>query len=67
MINHFFKSPTTYKIINNKLEAILNEQRHQRSDLASVLRKLEFLINDKHLQKQVDDYYEVHPDRTLEA
>ncbi len=66
MTNFIFKSSTTLKKLANTLEVILNEQRHQRSDLASVLRKLDVLINDKHLQKTVDEYYERHPDRELE-
>ncbi len=66
MTNFIFKSQWTLKKLANTLEVILNEQRHQRSDLQSVLRKLDFLINDKNLQKTVDEYYERHPDRELE-
>ncbi len=66
MTNFLFKSPTTYKKLANNIEVLLNEQRHQRSDLASCLRKLDFLINDKNLQKTVDQYYDKHPDRELD-
>ncbi len=45
------------KIIFNKLDMLLAEQRHQRSDLAMLLRRVNELINHANLQKQVDDYY----------
>ncbi len=67
MINSFFKSPRTYKTINNTLEVILNEQRHQRSDLAACIRMLTKLTNEATLQKQVDSFYEKHEDRELEV
>ncbi len=52
------KSHETFKKINNQLEMLLAEQRHQRSDLAMVLRMLNRLLNDTNLQKQVDEYFE---------
>ncbi len=69
MTNFIFKSQWTLKKLANTLEVILNEQRHQREDLASVIRRLvkidESLVkvlNDKEhdnaLQQQVDDYFE---------
>ncbi len=63
MKNFIFKSPQDFhKIVFNKLDMLLSEQRHQRSDLATLLRlvtKLEHVIVlDKDLQKQVDDYFE---------
>ncbi len=67
MINSFFKSPATYKTINNTLEVILNEQRHQRSDLAACIRMLQQLTNNLTLQKQVDQFYDKHEDRELEV
>jgi len=42
----------------NKLDMLLAEQRHQRSDLAHIIRQLHSYINDAKLQKQVDTYFE---------
>ncbi len=60
MKNFIFKPDNAglQKIFINKLENIQTEQRHQRSDLAIILRLINGLINDLHLQKQVDDYFE---------
>ncbi len=62
MTNFIFKSQWTLKKLANTLEVILSEQRHQRMDLADIQRKLQLLINDTKLQKQVDDFYETHPE-----
>jgi len=45
-------------MVFKQLETVLAEQRHQRRDLADVLRMLQLLINDKNLQTQVDQYFE---------
>ncbi len=37
---------------------IQSELRHQRSDNVVILSLLSKLVNNDHLQKQVDDYYE---------
>ncbi len=59
MKNFIFKSEADFhKIVFNKLDMILAEQRHQRSDLSSITRMLQRLINDYQLQKQVDQYFE---------
>ncbi len=59
MKNFIFKSQEDFhKIVFNKLVMLLDEQRHQRADLSDINRLLKFLINDKNLQKQVDDYFE---------
>ncbi len=59
MKNFIFKSQEDFhKIVFNKLVILLDEQRHQRADLSDINRLLKFLINDKNLQKQVDDYFE---------
>ncbi len=65
MTNFIFKSHETYKKLANNIEVILNEQRHQRMDLASVLLRLTKidaslvkLLNDDALQTQVDEYHE---------
>ncbi len=46
------------KIIFNKLEMLLAEQRHQRSDLRILLNLINKLINSSSLQKQVDEFFE---------
>ncbi len=43
--------------LDTKLELLLAEQRHQRSDLDVLSRKLDRLLIDKHLQMQVDEYF----------
>ncbi len=59
MKNFIFKSEADFhKIVFNKLEMVLTEQRHQRSDLAILLRETSKIINSLNLQKQVDDYFE---------
>ncbi len=55
------KSPETYFLINNKLEMLLTEQRHQRADLSTIKRQLHTIIIDISLQKQVTDYMETSP------
>ncbi len=58
MKNFIFKSEADFhKMVFNKLDMLLAEQRHQRLDLASLNRLLRVLINDLHLQKQVTDFY----------
>ncbi len=46
------------KIFFNKLDMLLAEQRHQRSDLGLLLRLTQRLINSANLQKQVDEYFD---------
>ncbi len=58
MNNLFSKSPETYEKFFNKLDMLLTEQRHQRSDLATIKRQLHMIINHLNLQKQVDDYFD---------
>ncbi len=41
-----------------KLESIQKELRHQRVDLQEINRKLMKLMIDKHLQMQVDNYFD---------
>ncbi len=51
-------SPIPFEhLLIRKLELLLEEQRHQRSDLKTVNDKLDKLLVDKHLQMQVDDYF----------
>ncbi len=76
MNNFIFKSAN--RLIKNDsitLEALLidmtrimnqiqTEQRHQRSDLKDCNLKLQKLLIDKHLQQQVDEYFEETPPQT---
>ncbi len=59
MKNFIFKSEADFhKIVFNKLDMLLAEQRHQRADLSSIIRRLVQLQVNKDLQKQVDQYFE---------
>ncbi len=57
MTNFIFKSHGTFKKIDNQLEIILTELRHQRTDNVLILTLLHKLVVNKHLQTQVDDFY----------
>ncbi len=46
-----------------KLESIQTELRHQRQDHKDMSLKLERLLIDKHLQMQVDTYFD-HDEET---
>ncbi len=68
MKNFIFKSEADFhKIVFNKLEMLLTEQRKQRMDLTTIIRLITGIKIEKDLQKQVDDYFEeddkgeVHP------
>ncbi len=59
MKNFIFKSEADFhKIVFNKLDMLLAEQRHQRVDLGQILRDIRKLLVDKDLQQQVDKYFE---------
>ncbi len=62
MTNFIFKSQETYKKLANNIEVLLNEQRHQRMDLASLLRKMDTILKhldlEKRLSASLDEYYE---------
>ncbi len=76
MNNLFFKSSTglaknssiTGEALDRQLQFILKEQRHQRTDLQDIKRMINKLLIDKHLQMQVDEYFNdsnvVHPEDT---
>ncbi len=73
MKNFIFKSPQDFhKIVFNKLDMLLAEQRKQRADLFTIDRKIHSIINSLNLQKQVDEYFdkddegEAHPGLPLE-
>ncbi len=54
MTNFIFKSQETYKKFANTLEVILNEQRHQRGDLASINATLKYIIKIMNHQDTLD-------------
>ncbi len=59
MKNFIFKSEADFhKIVFNKLDMLLAEQRHQRSNLSTLLRQMNLIYNALALQKQVDDYFD---------
>ncbi len=68
MNNFIFKSPRrliknssyTNASLMDKLLVMQSQLRLLRSDLASVNGKLDRLLVDKHLQMQVEDYYDNH-------
>ncbi len=67
MTNFIFKSPSDLQKISQYIQVLLKEQRAQRSDLAEIKSLLTRLVNNDQLQKQVDSYYETHPDSELET
>jgi len=70
MANFIFKSanrliknsPLTEGYLMTKLESIQKELRHQRCDLKDINLKLQKLMIDKHLQMQVDTYFDEEDD-----
>ncbi len=72
MTNFIFKSanrliknsPLTEGYLLTKLNAIQTELRHQRMDHKDMSLKLEKLLIDKHLQMQVDEYFNDQPKDT---
>lgn len=53
------KSRRTFFDSNNKqLDFLLNEQRAQRQDLATILRLLNVIHNDIRLENQSEQYYQ---------
>ncbi len=67
MTNFIFKSQGLIKNVDNKLNMIQSELRHQRSDNVQILYLLNKLLTNKALQKQVDDYFdESIPDEKLD-
>ncbi len=47
--------------LDTRMDLLLKEQRCQRSDLRDVKLMLNKLLIDKHLQEQVDNYFEDNP------
>ncbi len=46
------------KMLINKLDMLLAEQRHQRADLSHITRLLRVYETEFKLQKQVDEFFE---------
>ncbi len=64
MKNFIFKSDADFhKILFNKLDMLLTEQRKQRQDLSNITRILNRVLNHWNLQKQVDEYFEDESER----
>ncbi len=62
MKNFIFKSEADFhKIVFNKLDLLLAEQRKQRMDLTTIIRLVTSIKIDQDVQKQVDDYFEDEP------
>ncbi len=53
-------SPITVQILTHQMDMIQTEQRASRQDLVDIKLMLNKLLIDKHLQMEVDDYFEKH-------
>ncbi len=51
-------SPITLENVHHNLDLVLLELRHQRQDHKEMSLKIEKLLIDKHLQMQVDTYFD---------
>ncbi len=66
MNNFIFKSPKGLVknssihlgLLGNQLELIQKELRHQRQDNKDIMLMINKLLVDKHLQMQVDEYFD---------
>ncbi len=66
MNNFIFKSPRrlvknssiNLEGLDRRLELVQLEMRHQRADLHDISRKIDRLLIDKHLQMQVDTFFD---------
>ncbi len=71
MNNLFFKSSTglaknssiNIESLDRKLDFVLAEQRKQRTDLQDIKRMINRITIDKHLQHEVDKYFEDNAER----
>ncbi len=72
MTNFIFKSPRrliknpsiTLETLDKKIYLILKEQIHNRSDNKDIKLMLQKIMIDKHLQMQVDTYFDETPHQT---
>ncbi len=55
-------SPIDLVALNRDVLMLLREQRLQRSDLKDIKLMINKVLIDKHLQDQVDNYFEENPD-----
>ncbi len=71
MNNLFFKSRTGLiknssenlaDLIEHQFEIVKTQLRAQRDDLLDINKKLQKIMIDKHLQMQVDNYFEDKPE-----
>ncbi len=65
MKNFIFKSSARasdlqkmFQLVLVKLDIILGEQRHQRADLARIIKMVDIDRHNEDLQKQVDEYFD---------
>ncbi len=66
MTNFIFKSanrliknsPITLENVHHNLDLVMMELRHQRQEHRDMSLKLEKILIDKHLQMQVDKYFD---------
>ncbi len=65
MTNFVFKSQGTFKKISNQLDIIQSELRHQRSDMAHIIRLLHVYEVENDIQKQANSYYQGKLDEPL--
>ncbi len=60
--NRLIKNSTiSLDLLNRQLDFVLKEQRLQRSDLKDIKLMINKVLIDKHLQEQVDTYFEDNP------
>ncbi len=59
-------SSISLELLNRQLQFIQTELRHNRSDNQDIIRMLNKILIDKHLQMQVDSYFEDNPEHELE-
>ncbi len=60
-MKNLFSSPTNTPDLQklfHQIGMLLNEQRHQRMDMATIKNQLHTLIKDIALQRQVDEYFD---------
>ncbi len=55
-------STINLELLDRQIKFLLKEQRLQRSDLKDIKLMINKVLIDKHLQDQVDDYFEENPD-----
>ncbi len=57
-------SPITLEYLMRQISVVQEQNRHLRQDMVDVKLMLNKLLIDKHLQNQVDEYFEKSPDET---